>query len=286
MVGKRLSGIAVVSNGMVGESVRLAAEIIEALGARGIAHRHATAFKGGAECGLEGIADGMDAAVAIGGDGTFISVAKALLGRGVPLLGVNLGRLGFLTEVEPGEVGWAVSRLAVGDYRIEERILLDVRVHGPDGRLLFSGPALNDFSMHRGSAYKVLRLGVRIDGELMDEVSGDGIIVATPTGSTAYSLSAGGPVIDPEAEVVLLTQICPHALFARPAVLMGRRALSIAVDGKASACVASVDGVAIEGVAGGSRAEVRVREGRFAMLRVKGGSFYGAAKGKMGGKPA
>ena len=168
-------------------------------------------------------ADGLDAVVTLGGDGSILRAVELVGESGVPILGVNYGRMGYLTEVAPADAHSAIDRVLAGDHRVEERMLLTVAVDAaPSG----TGPgpprhrciALNEAVVERSASY-ALRLGVGFNGERFTTYAADGFIVATPTGSTAYSLSARGPVIDPTHRALLLTPVSPHMLFDRSMVV-------------------------------------------------------------------
>ena len=161
-----------------------------------------------------------DMAFVLGGDGTILRAVHSLSRRGIPLLGVHMGKLGFLTEVLPKELDMAVKALLEGQYDIEERGLLRGTAFGPDGqpkgRSLL---ALNELALLRASMNGLLQVGVKVNGQLLGAYGGDGLMIATPTGSTAYSLSAGGPIVEPSVACMLITPICAHTLHARPVIV-------------------------------------------------------------------
>lgn len=150
-----------------------------------------------------------DAAVVFGGDGTVLSVAKRAAQAGVPIIGVNFGHVGYITELEESEVDM-LSRLATGDYRLEKRMMLDVSI-SKNGKQLFFSHAFNEAAITRGIVTRLADFSVSCDGDLVSHYRADGLIIATPTGSTAYSMAAGGPVIDPSVEVIAATPICSHS---------------------------------------------------------------------------
>jgi len=161
-----------------------------------------------------GLFEHCDVIIAIGGDGTIIHAAKQAVPYGKPVLGVNAGRLAFMAGLEGNETGLVVNLLN-GNYNVDRRMLLQAEVFD-DGKCVCSNLCVNDAVFSRAGQMKLVELFVDCGGKRINDYSGDGIIVATPTGSTAYSLSAGGPVIDPCVEGILLTPVCTHALFARP----------------------------------------------------------------------
>lgn len=161
--------------------------------------------------------DNLDALVTLGGDGTLLRGARFLEGLEIPVLGVNLGRLGFLTTCGRDELESAVRRLATGDFRAEARMVLEGRPGVPDDPRRWY--ALNDIVLHKGGKARVIWLRVEVDGEEVGEYAADGIVIATPTGSTAYNLSVGGPVVVPRHHSIVMTPISAHALAIRPVVV-------------------------------------------------------------------
>lgn len=172
-----------------------------------------------------------DLVVVLGGDGTLLGTARNLAGR-APILGVNLGRLGFLTELKRGELYTHLGRVLAGDFQLEERSLLQVELVRP-GAAPIAYRALNDAVIAKAVVGRIIDLNLRIDGQLVASYRGDGLILATPTGSTAYNLSAGGPIVDPGLPVVMVTPICPHTLSLRPMVVPDTRELEVEVVGRA-----------------------------------------------------
>jgi NAD+ kinase len=170
----------------------------------------------------------VDLVIVLGGDGTLLSVARAASDRPVPILGVNLGTLGFLTEITLDELFAALERVLAGEVRVEARMRLDVRALR-EGRELGRFLALNDAVLTQADLARMIDLETRADGGEVTTYHADGLIVATPTGSTAYSLSAGGPIVLPELEAFLLTPICPHTLTQRPLVLPHSSQIEICV---------------------------------------------------------
>ena len=164
----------------------------------------------------------LDAIVVLGGDGTMLRVAAPAAKVGVPILGINLGRVGFLAEAPLEKMAEALERVLAGDYKIEERMLLAAH---KNNELL--GYALNDFCIYRRDMQRLINVSISINGEGIDCYPCDGLIAASPTGSTAYSLSAGGPVISPNVESIVLTPICPHMINWRPIVLSSNEKITI-----------------------------------------------------------
>jgi NAD+ kinase len=174
---------------------------------------------------LERELPGASAVVCFGGDGTILHMAKAATRQGVPILGVNIGTMGFMAELESTELH-QLKRLAEGDFSIDERMMLDVTVHR-DRDIIFHDICLNDAVITKGAVARIVHLSVKCDGVQAMECGGDGVIVATPTGSTAYSLSAGGPIVEPEAHSILITPICAHDMASRCMVASDTRVITV-----------------------------------------------------------
>lgn len=175
------------------------------------------------------LADGakLDLLITFGGDGTLLRGARLLAERDVPILGVNLGRMGFLTTATPDTLDEALAAAASGGYEVDTRCMLESRIVAQDGTERQGPLALNDVVLHKGGVARVIGVRVLLRGEEIGRYSADGIIVATPTGSTAYSLSAGGPVVLPGVDALVITAICPHTLAVRPIVVPGESEVTI-----------------------------------------------------------
>ena len=167
----------------------------------------------------------MDAVVAVGGDGTLLRATQTAITRGVPVLGINVGRIGFLVEIEPERLHEACNRLQAGEYTIENRMMLDVTLPNGETRM-----ALNDVVMSRGGYARLIAVKAQVGEEQIGRYVADGLIVSTPTGSTGYSLSAGGPIVCPEVECILLSPICPHSLQHRPIVANAAQVVTLSLD--------------------------------------------------------
>jgi NAD+ kinase len=173
--------------------------------------------------GCEGLPEGLlmpaaDLVISIGGDGTLLRTARLLAGRPTPLLGVNLGRLGFLVDASPERID-DVAAVLDGQYVTDSRMLLSAEIVERDGHVLASGLALNDVVIHRWNTARMIELEVRADGELVTRLRSDGLILATPTGSTAYAMASGGPIAHPAVDALLVVPVSPHSLSNRPLVL-------------------------------------------------------------------
>ncbi|WP_337063269.1 NAD kinase [Kineococcus sp. G2] len=231
---------------------------------------------------LDGAVQGAEVVVVLGGDGTILRAAELVRGSETVLLGVNLGHVGFLAEAEREEVVESVSRVVAGDYRVEERMTLDVEVV-IEGRVVTRSWAVNEVSVEKGNRERMVEMVVDVDGRPLSTFGGDGLIAATPTGSTAYAFSAGGPVVWPEVEALLVVPISAHALFARPLVIAPTSCVGVEVlpsldDGGVVWC----DGRRTFAAPVGARVEVRRSEQRVRLARLSTGVFTDRLVAKFG----
>lgn len=195
--------------------------------------------------GIEKQKNNADCVLVLGGDGTLLSVAREVAGMHVPVLGINLGTLGFLAEVELNRMDEAIERLMKGDYLTEERMMLNATiVH--DGKETVLSPALNDVTLTRCGSLQIIRYSIYVNGKFLSNMSADGVIVATPTGSTGYNMSAGGPIAEPGAKLLMLTPICAHTLNSRSIILHSDDVVEIVIgsgnDGSKLTVEAASDG--------------------------------------------
>jgi NAD+ kinase len=186
-------------------------------------------------------AEGVEIVLALGGDGTFLRAAELARPAKAPLLGINLGKVGFLAEAEIDHLDEAVKDIVAGTYKVDERLTLDVRAEY-EGRLIAESWALNEVSVEKGQRAQMLELMVDVDGRPLSRYGCDGVVCATPTGSTAYAFSGGGPVVWPEVEALLLVPISAHALFSRPLVTAPSSSFVLTVDPYTSFAVLCCDG--------------------------------------------
>lgn len=177
----------------------------------------------------------------LGGDGTILGFARQFAKTGLPMLGINLGHLGFLSEAEPQDLENAVQRVLSGDYCLENRLMLEAQVVR-GGQVVYEAVGLNDVAIAKGSFGRMVTNRVFVDDMYVDQYTGDGLLVSTPTGSTAYSLSCGGPIVSPHIEVIVLTPICPHTLHSRPMVIAANQEVRVEVEATHDELVLSVDG--------------------------------------------
>jgi len=222
--------------------------------------------------------------VAIGGDGTILHAARVLAPQDVPVLGVNLGTLGFLAEVVPRELHRAMKKVLAGKYTVEERMLLKARI-GDSGAWHY---ALNDMVIDKGGISRVIELHVWIDEHFVGSYKADGVIISTPTGSTAYSLSAGGPIMNPKMRAILATPICPHSLAVRPLVIDPDEVLRIEVISDHQKMTFNVDGQESHRLRSGDVMTAVAARPTLKLVRVGSRSFYEILRTKLkwGIKPA
>jgi len=216
---------------------------------------------------------GASAIICFGGDGTILHMSKTATKHGIPILGVNIGSMGFMAELEASELQ-LLSKLAKDEYTIDERMMLDVTVHR-DRDIIFHDICLNDIVVTKGAVARIVHLAVKCDGVQAMECGGDGVIVATPTGSTAYSMSAGGPLVEPEAHSILVTPICAHDMACRGFVASDKRVITVGLTHNARRnAFLSVDGGKALRMNLGDVATIRKSKLTTKLIRLKERSFY------------
>lgn len=224
---------------------------------------------------------GVEIVFALGGDGTLLRAAELARPCGVPLLGINLGRVGFLAEAEFNDLDQAVRDVVDHAYTVDERLTLDVRAE-LNGELLAESFALNEASVEKGNRERMLEVHVEVDGRPLSRWGCDGVVCATPTGSTAYAFSAGGPVVWPEVEALLLVPISAHALFSRPLVTAPTSTIVITVEPYASPALMSCDGRRTFDLPPGARVTVRRGELPVRVVRLRPRPFTDRLVAKFG----
>jgi NAD+ kinase len=182
-----------------------------------------------------------DMIMVLGGDGTMLNAARLVEGRSVPILGVNMGGLGFLTEVTLDHLYPALERIFAGDFYLEERLMLRARIDR-HGEQVAQAAVLNDVVVSKGTLARMVEVHITINGQFVTSLRGDGLIISTPTGSTAYSLSAGGPIIHPTVQALILTPICPHTLTHRPLLIPSTVNLEVTLTSKDEGAMTTFDG--------------------------------------------
>lgn len=216
---------------------------------------------------------GADLIICFGGDGTILHTAKTATRHNIPILGVNIGTMGFMAELEAQELD-QLKRLATGDYCVDSRMMLDVTVHR-DRDIIFHDICLNDVVITKGAIARIIHLAVRCDDVQAMECGGDGVIVATPTGSTAYSLSAGGPIVEPDAHSIIVTPICAHDIGSRCMVASQNRVITVELSQNARRnAFLSVDGGKALRMNMGDVATIKKSNLTTKLIRLKDRSFY------------
>jgi NAD+ kinase len=226
--------------------------------------------------------DGLDALITLGGDGTLLRGARILDGREVPVLGINLGRLGFLTASSAEQLAESLDRLAAGDFRAEPRMRIDGRVYDLKGDERKRWSAVNDVVLHKGGFARVVQVRVAVNGEIIAAYAADGVVVATPTGSTGYSLSAGGPVVVPSLDSIVLTPISAHALAIRPLVLPPTAEIALQAEDGPEELLVTVDGQVGTTFSAGETLAVKRDEHPIMLVRFPGMTFFTRMRRKLG----
>jgi NAD+ kinase len=263
------------------EAIHTAAELTEWLRRRGIrvAVDEATARAKGLQAEPYQPQEEHDLVVVLGGDGTLLSAGRSLAGR-APILGVNLGRLGFLTEIGRDELYPALVNVLSGRFALAERSLLDIELRRAAGGVQ-RYRILNDAVIAKSAPARIIDLPLSLDGDLVAKYRADGLIISTPTGSTAYNLSANGPILDPSLPVVVVTPICPHTLSLRPIVVPDTGVLQVRLETRYEEVYLTLDGQ--EGATLGFRDEVRITRcpDSVKLVKVSGRTFYDHLRGKL-----
>jgi NAD+ kinase len=269
--------VALVSKPGRAEGARLLAEAARWLRERGIRVRFdartAAVLKERATLAQGKLPAGTDLAIVAGGDGTLLSVARVAAPAGVPILGVNFGGLGFLTELHPDELFPALTRVLRGEHAIEERQALRARIRRAGAKTRVQA-VFNDVVVHRAALSRMVTLDVTVDGDAVASYTSDGLIVASPTGSTAYNLSAGGPILDPRMEAFVITPICPHGMTYRPLVVPGGSTVTVSLRSPRADNFLTLDGQIGFPLRPGDTVSVDAHPGRVRLVRVSGRSFF------------
>lgn len=262
-------------------ALALVAELLERGMRTGIAADEARELGRGDLSAREENLQECDLVIVLGGDGTMLRAARLLKGVEIPILGVNLGKFGFLAEIERGELSGALDLLVDGRFSVERRMMLEAEVIRA-GEVVGSALSLNEVAVERGDAHRILELDVSINGSLFNTYAADGLVVATPTGSSAYSLSAGGPIVNPTLELILMTPCCPHALFDRTVVLEGGDEVSIsAADPEKRKVTVTSDGRIVLRHEPLDAIKIRRASSHVLLARVAGRDFYSVLRQKL-----
>ena len=227
------------------------------------------------------LAEKADLLVVVGGDGTLLKAAHAVAARPIPLVGVNLGRLGFLADITPERVQDDIRAMLQGEFTREERLLLEAAA-ARGGKTEPTVPALNDVVVHKSDGGRLIEFETWVDGHFLCAYRADGIVVATPTGSTAYALSGGGPIIHPAMDAIALVPICPHTLGDRPLVVSGGSRVEIRIgDTHGGGAQVTWDGQHAESLKTGDRVEVRCAAKRISFIHPRGYDYYKILRTKL-----
>lgn len=276
--------------GLIGNSEKVSSRAVVAKAARLIACTGRHVLSDAATAKMVGFGSGIypdtasltrnvDLLVVFGGDGTMLRVASEIAGLSTPILGINVGGLGFLTAVPSAEMPQALRRVWNADFSLESRALIEVS--GRFGEQSVRKRALNDFVISRGIVSRLITLEVSVNEEPLTRYRCDGLIVSSPTGSTAYSLSAGGAVIHPQADVFELTPICPHTLSNRSVIVSLRSHIQVKVISRKPDTVLSADGVGISVMGAGDTVTIRRSKDSVRLMHLTGSSFFETLRHKL-----
>lgn len=225
--------------------------------------------------------DAVDLVVSMGGDGTFLRAARKVGQRGIPIVGVNTGHLGFLADVQPDELEAFVAAFHRGDYEVRERSVIRVEIHpaGSEDAPLVSY-ALNEVAVTKHDSASMISIHTMVNGEKLTTYQSDGLLVVTPTGSTAYSLSAGGPIIHPQSEVFLLNAVAPHSLNMRPIILSDDKEIELIVDSRSGRFLVAVDGES-DSFETNARLVLRKASYKIRVVKQTGNTYFRTLQEKM-----
>lgn len=215
----------------------------------------------------------VDILLVLGGDGTLLSAARTVAEYGVPILGVNVGHLGFLTELETDKIDKALHQLLNEDYSIEERMFIEGKVIR-DHKVVAKYRALNDIVITRGTFARIIQLSTYVDSQHVVDYQADGIIVATPTGSTAYSLSAGGPIVEPLLDCLIITPICPHTLASRSVIVRNDSVVNVNIEASHKDVMLTIDGQIGFPLHSNDQLEVVESDLKARFIRLRGRNFF------------
>lgn len=229
----------------------------------------------------EDVIDNSDIIICLGGDGTFLKAARKIYQKNKPMLGINLGSLGFLTEVDTNDIDAAIVNLLNDEYEIEERMMLEATtIRGNE--IIGTDIVLNDVVISRGELSRILHVKTYINNVFVDAFPGDGIIISSPTGSTAYSLSAGGPIVEPDIDLIIVTPICSHILYSRSFITAGDRSVKAIVDESYGFdAIVTVDGQKCYKIKGGDIVQVKKANYTVKLVRINSRNFFNILRSKI-----
>ena len=237
--------------------------------------------KAGVEVIDESHIEGADLVIAIGGDGTMLYAGSRVRDHDIPLLGINRGRLGFLADVTPDEMLSSMDHILAGKYSVEARLLLNGQLQRPDDECI-SGIAFNDVVLQRHDTGRMVDFETSVAGQFVNTHSGDGLIVATPTGSTAYALSCGGPIVEPGLDAMVVVPICPHTLTDRPLVIAANQTITIRLlEREESGASVAIDGHSLGSIQPDDTLTITASEKRIRLVHPPGYDFYGILRSKL-----
>jgi len=231
-------------------------------------------------CSQETMINEITMGITLGGDGTLLNTAREIASAGIPLCGINMGQLGFLTEVELPDISIALDKLINGEYVIEERLMLDAMIVR-QGTNIHISSALNDVVISKSGVSRMIKLKLYIDDELTANYAADGLIIATSTGSTGYSLSAGGPIINPKLKVMVLTPICPHTLHAKSLVVAEQEEIKVSMVLNQDDAVLTIDGQTVYNLLPDDVVLVKRAPFRAGFIKLNGRSYYETLRTKL-----
>ncbi|MBQ8983986.1 MAG: NAD(+)/NADH kinase [Lachnospiraceae bacterium] len=225
-----------------------------------------------------------ECAIVLGGDGTMLRASRHLAGQSIPMIGMNLGTVGFMAEMEPSDMEKVLDRLMQDDYRIEERMNLSGTIYHQNS-VIMESTALNDICISRAGYPRIICLKIYVNGELLDIYEADGVVIATPTGSTAYSLSAGGPIVSPKANLILITPVAPHSLTSKCVVCSAEDEIEVEIVRKRKSrqeeALATFDGEEYTELEPSDKIRIRKSEHATKLIRIEERGFYEILRSKL-----
>ncbi len=235
----------------------------------------------GVPCRGDELFDACDMVVCLGGDGTFLKVARRVYQKGLPILGINLGNLGFLTEVDRNDIDLAIDQVFGNHYAIDDRMMLETVIHRK-GEPPVHDIALNDAVITRGAISRIVHVKTYVNDVFVDSFPGDGLIISSPTGSTAYSLSAGGPIVEPDTNLLLITPICPHILYSRSFVTKADSVVKAVIDEDFQHnAIVALDGQEGHDIRGGDVVEIKRSAYTTKLVRMNSRNFFNILRTKI-----
>lgn len=230
----------------------------------------------------ENLVSDIDLAIVIGGDGTLLHVARRMAEKNIPIAGVNLGTLGFLTDIPQTDILSEIDQIIAGNYELENRLMLQVRVLR-NGECVYQDNALNDIVIGRYALEKLIKWQIQVNGQFVTSARSDGVILATPTGSTAYALSAGGPIVHPGTDVISMVPVSPHTLSNRPITLPANAKVELSLQNKTQHCAhVSTDGLIGYNLIGDELVEITRSEHSVKLVHTENYNYFAMLRAKLG----